>query len=269
MKERPITFTDAEIRAWLAGTKTQFRLAMMPQPAPAEPIEVWRTDGHGLWYGAARLESTGGLGLPVTELIECPYGVIGDRFWSRETWCRAGDEAICEEDPQLTDGRPRGPIVEHLERPVWAYYRATDPDVVNVLDEDRSPWKSPILMPRWASRITFEITEVRVQRVQEITEADARAEGIVSGLIPADDYGPVRVGFVFGKDDGRCVLYPAPIEAYRKLWDSSNGKRRRRGDLIRLGESGYGRRQFRTVLDESARWEANPMVWCLSCRMVK
>jgi hypothetical protein len=80
-------------------------------------------------------------------------------------------------------------------------------------------------MPRWASRITLALTEVRLQMLQDISEADARAEGVVSGLIPADEDGPVRVGYVFGKDDGKCILYPTAVDAFAVGWEAINGKR--------------------------------------------
>ena len=78
-------------------------------------------------------------------------------------------------------------------------------------------------MPRWASRITLEITSVRVERLQDISEADAMAEGIVECPIPADDEGPRRIGYMVGPDDGKSGLSVTPIQAYRDLWESING----------------------------------------------
>ena len=74
--------------------------------------------------------------------------------------------------------------------------------------EDEWSWRSPIQMPRWASRITLEITEVRVQRLQEISEEDARAEGIRSAA-----------------NGATVLLGSTPIEAFAALWDSVNAKR--------------------------------------------
>lgn len=90
-------------------------------------------------------------------------------------------------------------------------------------------------MPRWASRISLEVTGVRVERLNAISEEDAKAEGVVSGSIPADDDGPERIGYVLGQDDGRCALHPSRVEAFARGWDSINGER--------------------------SPWAANPWVW--------
>jgi hypothetical protein len=129
------------------------------------------------------------------------YGHPGERLWVRETWAP---------DPVYED-----------ERRVC--YRAT------AADESCIRWKPSIFMPRWASRITLEVTEVRVQRLQDISEEDARAEGVAEGRIPAD-----------GQDDGRCVLHPTRRRAFEVGWDSINGDR--------------------------APWASNPWVWAISFR---
>lgn len=111
-------------------------------------------------------------------------------------------------------------------------------------------WLSPIFMPRWASRITLEITDVRVERIQDISEADAIAEGIEPNWIGPLDKGPNGAGsdgwlgdswrhYTNGVD-GEPAYTPA--ESYRSLWDSINAKR--------------------------APWDSNPWVWCISFRRV-
>lgn len=127
---------------------------------------------------------------------ECsPYGKPGDRLWVRETWAKQ----------------------EFHTQPLKIRYRA-DHD-----DEAGLPWswKPSIHMPRWASRINLEITGIRVERVQDISEEDAEAEG-VHGC----DWG-------HGMDYGGKPCYCKPFEA---LWDSINAKR------------GYS-------------WDSNPWVW--------
>lgn len=126
--------------------------------------------------------------------IGCPYGVPGDRLWVRETWGQTeqGDEW----------GYYRGKADARL--PVL--FRADDPTG----GDDDEYWRPSIHMPRWASRITLEVIGVRVERVQDISEDDARAEGVT----PTAPLG--KTGHAVGAE------YAA---AFAALWDSINGKR--------------------------------------------
>jgi hypothetical protein len=118
--------------------------------------------------------------------LKCPFGVPGDRLWVRETW-GDGEENNCEPG---------------------VYYRATDP----AWDEEETGfrWKPSIHMPRWASRITLEVTGVRVERLNDISEADAETEGcraeVISGTAGYDDQGVISA-----------------VEKFRELWESING----------------------------------------------
>jgi hypothetical protein len=116
----------------------------------------------------------------------CPYGTIGDRLWVRETWADIGYAMFTSP---------------------YYVYRATDPE----WDENESwrGWKSPIFMPRIASRITLEIVDIKVERVQDISEQDAIAEGV-----EFDQY---------SEPPSPCDGIRA-FHAYAKLWDSINGK---------------------------------------------
>ena len=153
MKERPILFSAPMVRALLAGTKTQTR-------------RVFKLPRGCSWYEALGGEAAGqvqddeGPGWWHVEEQRCPYGEPGDRLWVRETWAPRTLGAWTE--------------MEKLMKPL---YRA---------DEDRPEWKRiwrpSIHMPRWASRITLEITGVRVERLQDISEADAVAEGVKNSL---------------------------------------------------------------------------------------
>src|SRR5690606_9887391 len=96
--------------------------------------------------------------------LPCPYGEPGDHLWVRETWAVG----------RVFD-RTRPSEIPTVERDIPVWWRADD-----ALEEsvNRGRWRTSLHMPRWASRITLEVTEVRVQRLQEITEEDAIAEGI-------------------------------------------------------------------------------------------
>lgn len=105
----------------------------------------------------------------------CPYGQPGDHLWVRETWLE-WTEGGCKE--------------------TCMYKADDDPRAQNF-----GPWKSSLFMPRWASRITLEITKVRVERLQDISEEDAKAEGVV------------------------CQEVKNSVEAFKELWDSLRAKK--------------------------------------------
>ncbi len=120
---------------------------------------------------------------------QCPYGFPGDRLWVRETWAHDADslEDLRAMVEDIVGGSDCGP-----------YYRAD-----GVHENSGLRWRPSIHMPRWCSRITLEITDVRVQQLQDITEDDARAEGVTPEP---------------GKNHGH-------VGAFCDLWESINGKR--------------------------------------------
>jgi hypothetical protein len=228
VKERPILFDGAMVRALIAGVKTQTRRVVrwpswtgFEDPGPkftvgtdpavdVRPV-VKFDDGRAAGY------------------LSLPYGAPRDRLWVRETW-----GAVSERD----DGRAE--IDARMQMP-WASvaYRADEAWTKNA----PATWRPSIHMPRWASRLTLEVTEVRVQRLQDISEEDALAEGVVSGVIPANEDMPKSVGYVLGRDDGKCLLYPTVRRAFEVGWDS--------------------------ISSDSTRWAANPWVWAVSFRVVQ
>lgn len=166
MKERPILFSGPMVRAILAGTKTQTRRVVKPQPAwVAEPHIPFRT-----------------MDANPRGIIKCPYGQPGGRLWVKET---------------------------HITKPSGTIYRA-DFDDVEAAGQGGlyGGWRPSIFCRRIDSRITLEITGVRVERLNEISEEDARAEGADSRLV--SDYIPKE----------RCGDYRFYFE---KLWESING----------------------------------------------
>lgn len=188
-KERPILFKGEMVGAILDGSKTQTRRAVKPQSAIL-------TD-----------EMARGLGVqpPATEnpaVTTCPYGNPGDRLWVRETFCIESSRGL-DYDPPHCDGRP----IRHHQDDEWGpwweqpHYLATDPapEFIISTDEPGCRWRKLIFMPRWASRILLEITAVRVERLQSISEKDARAEGCPK---QSSDF---------------------PVGWYHALWDDING----------------------------------------------
>jgi len=154
MKERPILFNAEMVRAILDGRKTQTRRVIKPQP-----IIV----GDGLSW-------------PL-----CPYGIPGDRLWVRETFALESSQEVSY-DPPFKDGRPLLEVDGGFEHGTWweqPHYKATDPEPELSYDGEGPcvKWSPSIYMPRWASRILLEITDIRVERVKDISRDDAFSEG--------------------------------------------------------------------------------------------
>lgn len=161
MKERPILFSGPMVQAILEGRKTQTRRIIKNQNLVGAPshgfnaYEVEDIDGHRFWGFSSDDEDW-----------ECPFGQPGDRLWVRETW--AHDGAIDDVRAGIED--IMGPSIC-----LGPYYGADYQEDIGLR------WKPSIHMPRWASRITLEIVSVRVERLQEISEEDAIAEGVNLG----------------------------------------------------------------------------------------
>jgi hypothetical protein len=234
MNEHPIIFSGEMIRAILEGRKTQTRRIVKPQPGiglfarscfrgidKPEPafamMEVGARDGKFLHY------------------LNCPYGMPGGRPWVRETFAQmyVGDGCIYEED--FDNGQEckgcKGCTIE---------YRADHPEerrpggwdgALDLEGPDAPHWHSPYHMHRWQSRLTLEIKSIRVERLQDISEVDARAEGACN-----------REAYIaagkFGHRDPNSSLITLPRTLFAGLWDSINAKR------------GFC-------------WETNPWVWVI------
>ena len=185
MKERPILFSGPMVRAILAGNKTQTRRVVKPQPP--ECAEALRDiPGTPRWYAAYAHADTEfsteyrPLGSDQQHNWRCPYGQPGDRLWVRETFALEHCAEYGQQPPH-SDGRPIKYGIDHDE-PRWIqpHYKATDMTPELAYDDTDQPccrWKPSIHMPRWASRITLEVKDIRVERLQDISEADAIAEG--------------------------------------------------------------------------------------------
>ena len=139
MKERPILFSGPMVRAILDGRKTQTRRVCVGQRELSRAADF--------------------------QISRCPHGQPGDRLWVRETWGRIHPGALSKLDPD-----PKSTF--------WRIAYRADGETVPSMEEHGEKWKPSIFMPEFASRITLEIESVRVDRVQEITEEDAKAEGV-------------------------------------------------------------------------------------------
>lgn len=181
MTDRPILFSAPMVRALLDGRKTQTRRVLKPQPDYRGPSGFMHDAEEWGWA------DENGEHVSVLEIV--PNGFhIGGRLWVRETW-RAWSEY---------DGMPPRaiPAAAAIQYPA---------------DNPLSPWDSKarpsIHMPRWASRLTLIVTDVRVQRLQDISEADAIAEGIA----------PTANSQTIDCDT------PSPRDGFRDLWNGIHG----------------------------------------------
>lgn len=226
MKERPILFSADMVLAILAGRKTQTRRPVKPQPYTIPWRDAYGNADEALFwrYDESRED------WPYPRF--CPYGQPGDRLWVRETFQEFFDDEIMPLRPRGPRGRLGSPSTPG--RLSYVFYRADGPMPVQS-PLGRANWRPSIHMPRWASRITLEITDVRVERVQDITEADAMAEGC-----------PGEKGFVWGQE----VEIQAPQEQYHHLWDS-------------IYYPGIYKKPT------PFRWDANPWVWVIEFRRVE
>ncbi len=220
-RERPIIFSGEMVRAILDGRKMQTRRVVKWKRWPDVPVESM--EGHHVPFRDSpaneciwTADHVEGGGIYVEQDIRCPYGLVGDRLWVREAWQLVhvvGRLVSGMEDPEEYDEcleSWEGSIPKKHPGDTWYVdYKAGMPP--DFMDES---WRSPIFMPRWASRITLEITDVRVQRAHEITEDDAIAEGI--GPINDEQRRAART-----LSTARRIVTPART-LYESLWDSLN-----------------------------------------------
>lgn len=203
MKERPILFSAPMVRAILEGRKTQTRRIVKPQPD--------RIIGK---YPA--IDDFGDL-----EAIHCPYGQPGDRLWVRETWAinHNWDSFYPDTDMTFEDMGLFYRSDENTERDTFGF-------------GSHGKWRPSIHMPRAASRILLEVQDVRIERLQDISENDAIAEGVKEGCFTGHyvDYADQDYQFDNAKD------------SFRSLWQSIHGP-------------------------ES--WDANPWVWVVTFKLVQ
>lgn len=186
---KPLILTPAEVKAIGEGRKTQFRRVIKPQPVQ---------QSAGLWSFKSFVNQRGGT-LRASLIEYAPYA-IGDRLYVRETW-----QALHE----FNHLAPRD-IPEHGRKNV--NYIA-----------DGNKWdakvRSPLVMPSWASRFKLEVTEVKVERLQEISEADAIAEGVYI----ANAGTPFACYWDYLENESRSPNYFDATDSFWSLWESIHG----------------------------------------------
>ncbi|HBM9969065.1 hypothetical protein ACJBF7_22175 [Enterobacter sp. 04-C-01-SI_S15] len=229
MTERGMIFNGEMVRAILGGQKTQTRR-----------IVNWRglSEGLNLNFSGLRVCE-----YPKGWVIEsesrsstewrcqptpCPFGAVGDRIWVRETF--QGPLFDLEQMEAYQEDSSK------FHKPEFCVYKADGKPAPEYFDADDNlhcGWRPSIHMPRWASRITLEITGVRVERLNDISEEDARAEGIIDG-------GCLNCG----EPEPCNCSNPAPdaTDAFAYLWQSIYGQE---------------------------NWNANPWVWVIEFKRIE
>lgn len=208
--ERPILMSAPMVKAILAGRKTQTRRVIKPQP---DDDGLWNDDDHPRsiqstltgWNGT--VDSTG----ESKEFI-CRYGKVGDVLWVRESWNRVFER---KRDGQRFFKAPLNePVKWWIEYAAWPFKHGEEPP----------KWKPSIHMPKKVARLWLKVTGVRVERVHDISEKDAIAEGI---------HFDEDSGYWFAGD---VAMAQTAVSCYRELWEEINGK---------------------------DSWDSNPWVWVI------
>ncbi len=244
MKERPILFSPAMVKAILDSRKTQTRRPVMPQPGAV-------VDAKAFKGGGGFIDSTVGDKDP---LVKCPYGRAGDRLWVKERHCYLDVAKKPRND--FKGARDEWDLVveysdgTELARVAWdnrpgPYQGPSRPKQTR--DRGELKWRPSIFMHRWASRLTLEITAIRVELVQQISEKEVFAEGI---QIPVDSETKRPLLQLTGRFPPSAYLCKATIHDpaafvrahYASLWDSLNATR------------GYS-------------WQTNPWVWVVEFKL--
>ncbi|HID3158911.1 TPA: hypothetical protein ACXGE2_002433 [Klebsiella pneumoniae] len=209
MKERGMIFNSEMVRAILDGRKTQTRRPIKWKQTRF--TEIGEREDGSKWPWSEDAEHACDFWHP------CPFGSVGDRIWVRETF--SGHFLDDAQIQDIKDGRDKATDL--------CEYRADYPDGYQASDG----WTPSIHMPRWASRILLEITDVRVERLNSISQEDAQAEGLeLTGWRPTYS----------DPDSGGEVM--TPYDNFAELWSSIYG-------------------------DES--WQANPWVWVIEFKRVE
>lgn len=232
MKERPLLMSPYMVRAILKGDKTETRRMMRYQPD---------SEFYGPQMYAPVIINRDGEEEPGKEIfgiygddwgLKCPYGQPGDQLWIKETW--AHDDIDCKD--HKCGNR------DHI------WYRASEIAIVADSFAGAAHWRASMFMPRWASRIDLLITEIRAERLQDITEEGARAEGVhvwaQAELLQhsrKESEWCTRTRQIAQQRREPIPVAASNVAAYAMLWDSLNPK---------------------------SPWESNPWVWVVKFKKI-
>lgn len=214
MKERGIIFNGAMVRVILSGKKTQTRRAITAKTLHLFDVAAKVGECHHLNSGDPADERS----QPYYRQF-CPFGQPGDRLWVRETFAHG----LCTKS-------------------TLAYKATHKPEDLEDGWFEKIKWTPSIHMPRWASRITLEITDVRVERLNSISEEDAINEGMSFTDYGLDRFNQQRAGWLSKKSSKHEECLQSARSAFGNLWESIYGQ-------------------------ES--WQANPWVWVIQFQLVK
>jgi hypothetical protein len=232
MAERPLLMSSPLVRAALADRKTQTR-RLLPAVfnSPPSLIERWHPPGTWNHPTAPRVNAWGaGWRGTYPSIVRCPFGSVGDRLYARETWAPLGDiDAYALHNEPIPVAYRADPLPEGWESE--EHYR----------QECIGRWRPSIHMPKWAARLWLEVTEVRVERLQEITPGDVCDEGFRPSTKANPIAGPLTWDSMYGRwhnddYDAYCEHEEsAAVRAFAALWD--------------------------TLAPDGAKWTDNPWVW--------
>lgn len=196
MTERPILMNEFSVRAILDGHKTQTRRVIKPQPQPnyayASVKPTFLAKSKSWLFSTIHSDA-------IQDTWRCPYGVPGDRLWVREAWYWFPTPPTSPDDEYYVLYR-----ATQDEDPLKRVKCKRDMDILKTCG-----WKPAIHMPREFSRLTLEITDIRVERVRHISAHDAICEGIVPTGYMGDP----------------CDVADTAIDEFKMLWDDINAER--------------------------------------------
>jgi hypothetical protein len=248
-KEKPIIFQGVNVTSILAKLKTQTRRLITPAPHPLNgPIYgtgFTHAKGDYIWkvrksdnYGTVSNKPNG----PDGWVENCPYGKVGDVLWVREAWFPDAPRDGTWGDVQFygCGATPLSDIPKEYRKPAHVLYQADG-------KYDLKGWKSPIHMPRWASRISLTLTEIKIHRLNDMSEGDAINEGVfeldddwISQHFP--EYAKAHSDWRQSGKQGKPPLGPTPLARFKALWDSIHGEE---------------------------AWNKNPWVWALTFKLLE